>query len=199
MEEILESIEPEVLDKGDDNVDERCYEGDYPEIAAHYKSDDGLSDDELDVVADIAVNVVRSILTYFGAPDAPIDEYEGDEGELILDISAPDLAVLIGRHGRTLDSFQLLASLLVSRKLGFRYPVVVDVEGYKSRRKDKLSTMACSAASRAVRQGSSVKLPAMNPYERRLIHLALRDRDDVLTHSEGMDPERCVVVVPVRS
>ncbi len=173
------------------------YSGDYPEIARKYKSGEELSDEELDTIADISIDVVRSILSHFDAADAPIDEYEGDEGELILDVSAPDLAVLIGRHGRTLDSLQVLVSLLTSRKLGFRYPVVVDVEGYKSRRKDKLTSMARSAAARALKHGSSISLPAMNPYERRLVHLALRGRDDVLTHSEGEDPERHVVIVPV--
>ena len=194
-EEIVEQAE-EIVD-----VTEQAdvYMGQYPEIAEKYKNGEELSDDDLDVVADVALDVLRSILGHFDAAEAPIDEYEGDEGELILDVSAPDLAVLIGRHGKTLDSLQILVSLLTSRRLGFRYPVVVDLEGYKSRRKDKLSSMARSAASRAVRQGSSVSLPAMNPYERRLIHLALRDRDDVLTHSEGMEPERHVVIVPVRS
>ena len=89
-------------------------------------------------------------------------------------------------------------SLLVSRKLGFRYPVVVDVEGYKSRRQDKVASMAQSAAERAVRTHKSVSLPPMNAYERhviRLVHIALRGNDAVDTHSEGSDPDRHVVIV----
>ena len=65
-------------------------------------------------------------------------------------------------------------SLLVSRKLGFRYPVVVDVEGYKSRRQDKVASMAQSAAERAIRTHKSVSLPPMNAYE--LLELMLRGR-----------------------
>ena len=168
--------------------------GDYPEIAAHYKAGLELTDEELDTVADVAISVVRSILVHFDADDSPIDEYEGDEGELILDITAPDLAVLIGRHGRTLESLQALVSLLVSRKLGFRYPVSIDVEGYKSRRHDKVIGMAKSAAARAVAQGRTVNLPPMSAYERRLVHIALRDDDLIDTHSEGVDPERRVVI-----
>ena len=168
--------------------------GEYPEIAAHYKAGVELTDDELDTIADVAVSVVRSILSHFDADGSPIDEYEGDEGELILDITAPDLAVLIGRHGRTLESLQTLVSLLVSRKLGFRYPVSVDVEGYKSRRHDKVISMAKSAASRAVSQGRTVNLPPMSAYERRLVHIALREDDRIDTHSEGVDPERRVVI-----
>lgn len=169
--------------------------GAYPEIARKYKAGEELTDEELDTVADIAITVLRDLLAFFDAADSPIDEYEGDEGELILDVTAPDLAVLIGRHGRTLESLQSLFSLLVSRRLGFRYPVAVDVEGYKSRRHDKVISMARSAASRAVRQHGSVSLPPMSAYERRLVHIALREDERVDTHSEGTDPERRVVIV----
>ena len=170
------------------------YSGDYPEIAAAYKAGKELSDEQLDTIADVAISILRSILGYFDASDSPIDEYEGDEGELILDVTAPDLAVLIGRHGRTLESLQTMFSLLVSRRLGFRYPVSVDVEGYKSRRHDKVISMAHSAAARAVRQHSTVSLPPMSAYERRLVHIALRENKKVDTHSEGSDPERRVVI-----
>lgn len=169
--------------------------GAYPEIARKYKAGEELTDEELDTVADVAITVLRDLLAFFDAADSPIDEYEGDEGELILDVTAPDLAVLIGRHGRTLESLQSLFSLLVSRRLGFRYPVAVDVEGYKSRRHDKVISMARSAASRAVRQHGSVSLPPMSAYERRLVHIALREDERVDTHSEGTDPERRVVIV----
>ena len=169
--------------------------GAYPEIARKYKAGEELTDEELDTVADVAITVLRDLLAFFDAADSPIDEYEGDEGELILDVTAPDLAVLIGRHGRTLESLQSLFSLLVSRRLGFRYPVAVDVEGYKSRRHDKVISMARSAASRAVRQHGSVSLPPMSAYERRLVHIALREDERVDTHSEGTDPERRVMIV----
>jgi len=158
-------------------------------------SEGELTDEELDTIADVAISILRSILSHFDAANSPIDEYEGDEGELILDVTAPDLAVLIGRHGRTLDAVQVMFSLLVSRKLGFRYPVVVDVEGYKSRRQDKVASMAQSAAERAIRTHKSVSLPPMNAYERRLVHIALRGNDAVDTHSEGSDPDRHVVIV----
>ena len=93
------------------------------------------------------------------------------------------------------EYIQVMFSLLVSRKLGFRYPVVVDVEGYKSRRQDKVASMAQSAAERAIRTHKSVSLPPMNAYERRLVHIALRGNDAVDTHSEGSDPDRHVVIV----
>ena len=190
---MADELVEEIIDEAVESADEQIV-GQYPEIAVHYKESVALTDEELDTIAYVAICVVRFILSHFDAEGSSIDEYEGDEGELILDITAPDLAVLIGRHGRTLESLQTLVSLLVSRKLGFRYPVSIDVEGYKSRRHDKVVSMAKNAVSRAVSQGRSVNLPPMSAYERRLVHIALREDDRIDTHSEGVEPERRVVI-----
>ena len=90
-----------------------------------------LTDEDLDRIADTAIGALQDILKYFDVGEVTIDEYEGDEGELILDITGDDLAVLIGRHGKTLDALQFLVSAITVRTIGFRYPVIVDVEGYK--------------------------------------------------------------------
>lgn len=170
----------------------------YAELREHYEAGE-LSDAELDTIADLAITHIRELLSFFGEDRVTVDEYEGDEGELILDISGGDLAVLIGRHGRTLDALQMIVSSFMSNQLHFHFPVVVDVEGYKSRRKEKIESLARNAASRARRQQGSVKLPPMNAYERRIVHLALLDSLEVTTHSEGEDPDRRVVVTYVRS
>ena len=81
-------------------------------------------------------------MKYFNVGEVTIDEYEGDEGELILDITGDDLAVLIGRHGKTLDALQFLISSITSRTVGYRYPIVIDVEGYKGRQRQKLEDIA---------------------------------------------------------
>lgn len=160
------------------------------------KENEALSDEELDKVADTAIEVLRSILAYFGAEGATIDEYEGDEGEILLDVIGEDLAVLIGRHGKTLDALQYAVTSTTNKRLGFRYPVIVDIEGYKYRRRQKIEGLAKSAASRVVKQGKSVKLRPMTPYERRIVHIALRDDRRVVTSSEGEEPNRRVVVKP---
>jgi spoIIIJ-associated protein len=166
-------------------------------IKEKYEAGQELTDDELDFVADAAIRSIKDILSYFGETGISIDEYDGDNGELILDINGGDLAVLIGRHGRTLDALQMVVSSLLSSTLGFHYPIVVDIEGYKSRRKNKVQSLARSAAARAKKQHGSVSLPPMNAYERRLVHLALVDDDSVVTHSEGEEPMRHVVVTLV--
>ena len=170
------------------------------EAAASAAAADGeqeITDEMLDNIADTAIAALQDILKYFNVGEVTIDEYEGDEGELILDITGDDLAVLIGRHGKTLDALQFLVSAITVRTIGFRYPVVIDVEGYKSRQRQKLESIARTSANRAASQHRSIKLRPMTPYERRIVHIALRDDDRVETASEGEGSARHVVVIPL--
>lgn len=158
--------------------------------------EDEATEEELDQIADTAIAALEDILKYFSLGEVTIDEYEGDEGELILDITGDDLAVLIGRHGKTLDALQFLISSITARTIGYRYPIVVDVEGYKSRQRQKLESLAYSSAKKALSEGRSVKMRPMTPYERRIVHIALKEFNGVETASEGEGSARHVVVVP---
>jgi len=153
-----------------------------------------LSEEDLDEIADAAIDVIRELLYFFNAEESGIEEYEGEENELIFDIVGDNLAMLIGRHGRTLEALQYLVSAIVSKRIGYQYPVVVDVEGYVNRRKQKLISLAKSSAARVIRQKRSVRLRPMSPYERRVVHMALKDDNRVKTESEGSDPNRQVVI-----
>lgn len=185
----------------DDEDDSEDYDSDDDDDAAEEASSNtrasiSVTDEELDQIADTAIAALEDILKYFNLNEITIDEYEGDEGELILDITGDDLAVLIGRHGKTLDALQFVISSITARTMGFRYPVVVDVEGYKGRQRQKLENLAFSTAKRALSQGRSMKMRPMTPYERRIIHIALREFDGVTTASEGEGSARHVVVIP---
>lgn len=188
-EEIEEVEEFEEVIENEEEVEE--------EVEAEEADDNQITDEQLDEIADTAIAVLKDILKYFNVGEVTIDEYEGDEGELILDITGKDLAVLIGRHGKTLDALQFLVSAITVRKIGYRFPVIIDVESYKNRQRQKLEALARSSANKAASQGRSVKLRPMTPYERRIIHVALRDDNRVNTASEGEGPARHVVVVPV--
>lgn len=168
-----------------------------PQETRAFERDDEtpLTEDELDRVADEAVSSIQSVLQAFGIV-ATIEEYEGDEGEIILDVIGDDLGVLIGRHGRTLDAIQTLVAAVTNRRLGFRHPVLVDIEGYRARRAEKLEDIATKAAERAVRQRGAVKLRPMSSYERKVVHMYLRDHARVTTASEGEEPFRQVVITP---
>lgn len=168
----------------------------FSSIREHFEAGAELTEEETDKVADVAVEYLRELLGFFGETSCSIDEYDGDNGELILDVNGGDLAVLIGRHGRTLDALQMVLSSLMSSTLKFYYPIVVDIESYKSRRKSKVQGLARAAAAKARKQGRVAMAP-MNAYERRLVHLALHDDDSVNTHSEGEDPNRRVVITAV--
>jgi len=192
---VAEITESAAEHQPDDSIPAPSEDEESPPPAVLREAAGDLTDEELDKVADEAVSVIQSMLDGFGI-EATIDEYEGDEGEIILDIVGDDLGLLIGRHGRTLDSMQVLVSAITNRRLGFRYPVLVDVEGYRNRRRAKLEEMGQRAADRAVRQKTPVKLRPMSALERRVVHMSLRDDPRVSTASEGEEPFRAVVVSP---
>ena len=158
------------------------------------ESENEISEEELDHIADTAIALLEDIFKSFNLGEVTIDEYEGDEGELILDITGDNLAVLIGRHGKTLDALQFLVSSITMRQIGYRYPIVVDVEGQKSHQREKLESIAVNAAKKALSTGRAIKLRPMTPYERRLVHIRLREYDGVETGSEGDGSNRHVVV-----
>jgi spoIIIJ-associated protein len=122
-----------------------------------------------------------------------------EEGELptaVLDIVGDDLGILIGRRGETLAALQYITRLIVSRKTRRWYPLVVDVEQYKIRRERSLRRLAERMAERVSFSGQTVALEAMPAYERRIVHLALRDHPTVTTKSVGEGDQRKVTIIP---
>ena len=120
-----------------------------------------------------------------------------EEPPWMLDIRGEsDLSVLIGRKGETLASLQYITRLVTSRELQRRANIVVDVGGYKARRMNRLYALARRMADQAISMGRPVALEPMPPYERRIVHLALRERDDVTTESSGEGQARKVNIIP---
>lgn len=124
---------------------------------------------------------------------------EEKEGYLHLSLSGANMGILIGRRGETLDALQYLVNLVVNKKLsglGERARIILDIEGYRSKREKTLINLAEKISMRVRRTGSKVVLEPMNPHERRIIHTALQGDDEVQTYSEGVEPYRKVVVAP---
>ena len=117
-----------------------------------------------------------------------------DEDYIFLDLQGPDLAVLIGRHGQTLEALQYLVNLAVSRVSDERRRVLLDVEGYRRRREETLQRLAARLAEQVRRSGQSVALEPMSAHERRVIHVTLQDHPGVTTRSEGEEPYRKIVI-----
>ncbi len=142
----------------------------------------------LDLMNIQAQVVVRS------APD--LVENPGDPVPTVLDITGNDLGILIGRRSETLQALQYMVRLMVSKDKGSWQRVVLDVESYRSRRRKSLQKMAERMAERAMSSRERVVLEAMTPYERRIIHLTLRDHPKVYTKSIGRENNRKVTIIP---
>jgi len=118
---------------------------------------------------------------------------------IVVDVSGRDLGVLIGWRGETLRALQTMTNLLASRRLGPDQRVIVDVERYRQRREHTVREIAYRAARQVKVTGDPITLDAMQPFERRAIHLALEADPDVTTISIGEEPDRRVVVGPRRA
>ena len=116
------------------------------------------------------------------------------EGSIDVDLEGPDMGVLIGKRGQTLDSLQYLLSLVVNKNSSDYIRIKVDTENYRKRRKDTLENLAKNLSFKVKRTRRPVSLEPMNPYERRIIHSALQNDRYVTTHSEGEEPFRRVVI-----
>ncbi len=120
--------------------------------------------------------------------------FDEADNTLSIDLAGPEMGVLIGKRGQTLDSLQYLTNLAVNRSSEKYTRVKIDTEDYRRRRKETLENLAKNMASKVKRTKKAVTLEAMNPYERRIIHSALQNDNNVTTHSEGEEPYRYVVI-----
>ena len=123
-----------------------------------------------------------------------ITKFDEIEGVIEVELKGPEMGVLIGKRGQTLDSLQYLTNLALNRKSDNYLRVKIDTEDYRRRRKETLENLAKNMAYKAKRTKRPVSLEAMNPYERRIIHSALQNDKYVVTHSEGEEPYRHVVI-----
>ena len=121
-----------------------------------------------------------------------------DDSTLFARIAGGDLGLVIGKHGQTIDAIQYLANAIVYRGTpeADRKEVVVDAAGYRDRRRASLEARADAAADQALARGEAVSLEPMTAPERKIVHLRLQERADVVTESEGTEPDRHVVVRP---
>ena len=122
-----------------------------------------------------------------------------DEGHVLVQMEGDAQGILIGRRGETLDALQYLTSLKVNRGQEEYVRVTLDSEGYRKKREEALTRLANRMANRAKKTGRSVSMEPMNPYERRIFHSALQACPGIATHSEGEEPNRHVIITPVKN
>jgi spoIIIJ-associated protein len=175
-----EEYEDEIAE--DDEADESGYPG-----------EDGLSDGP--EAAQLRAFLAR-VLREMGLT-AQVRITEGPE-TIEAEITGEDLGILIGRRGQTIDALEYLAGIAVFPGGRPRKHVELDAEGYKERRRRQIERVALRKADEAAKRGRPVQLTPMTPAERKIVHLALRGRTDVVTASQGREPNRLVVISPVR-
>lgn len=140
--------------------------------------------------------LLDELLGKMGVTHVDIAYIPRSEGEYF-EITGPDLAMLIGRHGNTLEAINLVFNNIINAGVkNNRKYFTIDAEGYRARRADQLKTLALATLERVVREKKPQKLEPMLPSERKIVHLALQENGFVRTESEGVEPERRVVIFP---
>ena len=143
--------------------------------------------------------VIRNILTDLVKlidPQLKVEMSGEEEGRFAFNIEGEDVGLLIGRHGKTLEALQYVASLMASQRVGEPVKLSIDINEYQKKHFESLKTMALEMARKAKLTRRPITLRPMPANERRLVHIALSDSADVTTYSIGMGDDRRVVISP---
>jgi spoIIIJ-associated protein len=155
---------------------------------------------EHDPVLNVTEEVVSKLIHHMGLKaqvSAHYDESSAEDRRVILvDVRGDDLSALIGRHAETLTAFQHIASLIVGKQTQHWVQLIVDVEGYRSRREKQIRQLANRMAEQVTKTGRKVTMEPMPSNERRVVHIELRGHPAVTTESTGEEPYRKVVILP---
>ncbi len=143
-------------------------------------------------VADTAREFVEGLIGCLGLEAEVRSSVEGDRA--FVDVNGEHLGLLIGRRGQTLDALQEITRTAVQRKMWSRARLLVDVEGYRARRRASLAEYARAMAERAKERGTEIELEPMNAYERKIVHDAVAEIEGASSFSEGEEPARKVIV-----
>ncbi|MBM3302669.1 MAG: KH domain-containing protein [Deltaproteobacteria bacterium] len=138
------------------------------------------------------MEAVRDILGIMEI-EAMVEASEKEES-IVVDVWGDDVGLLIGKNGSTLDALQYLVNISCRRTEAVTKRIVIDVEGYRKRRKARLEKQAEEMAQKAISLGGSVEMPPMSPSERKIVHMAIRSIPGVHTESLGEGPDRRVVI-----
>jgi spoIIIJ-associated protein len=189
-----DDVEFEVLDAGDEEADRPARVRARVDLSRWDEdSVDELPEDPAERVRAMLLRVAQAL-----GLRASVDVVETDD-EIAATVNGEDLGLLIGKHGSTIDALQHLAARIAFRGQHDRKLVSIDAAGYRERREAALQRAADQAVDDALSFGRPVELEPMSAAERRIVHTYLRDRTEIQTHSEGDEPDRRLVVSPVRA
>jgi len=123
-------------------------------------------------------------------------EEDKENKAIKVQIESDEAGILIGRHGETLNAFQLILSLIVNKNQEGRQRIILNVGNYREKRAEELKNLALNTAQKVKFSGKPIAIPNLSPFERRIVHLYLADHPDVTTESEGEGKDRRLVVKP---
>lgn len=156
----------------------------------------GGDDSTVELVGRRAVEVAEHIVSEIGVENVHIATERTGDGEITLNVEGDNLGLIIGRRGETLDALQLIVAIAANRSLDDGARIILDAEDYRRRHRDSLHEMALEYAADAKKRGQEVVIPDLKAYERRIVHMALRDDPGVETYSEGEGRDRILVISP---
>ena len=155
---------------------------------------------EHDPLLDKSEDIVSKLINHLGMKaqvSAHFDESSTeDHRNILVDVRGEDLSALIGRHAETLNAFQYVASLIVGKETQQWVQLIIDVEGYRSRREKQIRQLAVRMAEQVIKTGRKTTMEPMPSSDRRLVHLELRGHPAVTTESTGEEPYRKVMIMP---
>ena len=128
--------------------------------------------------------------------EVDIEADEPEDEKIFIRLNSPNSALIIGKRGKTLEAIQMLTNIAAGRKVSKDFKSVIDIENYREKREVILTDLAIKVAGEVRKSGKVKSLEPMNPFERRLIHLALQDEDGIETRSEGEGVYRKVKIIP---
>lgn len=185
----VEDQDQEINSEQETNSEIKQETRDEPEINVAAKK----MDQQEDAIKE-AERYIEEIAEQMGAPVEVKTTVHGRD--IQFELIGEKIALLIGKRGQTLNALQYLLHLTINRNTDQYYTAVLDAEGYRNRRKDTLETLASRLSEKALRTNEDVKLEPMPSYERKIIHTALQNNQQVETYSAGNEPKRYVVIRP---
>ncbi|MFP4250570.1 MAG: RNA-binding cell elongation regulator Jag/EloR [Armatimonadota bacterium] len=160
------------------------------------RSDEDRSDVPHEDLAEAGRDLLQRMVDLMGVDGEVVIEACTDD-EVRLNVEGDDMGLLIGRHGATLDAIQLIVAIGANRDVEDGARVIVDAENYRARHRQVIEERAVKLAEEAVKAGREIVVPDLQAYERRLMHLALKENPSVETYSEGEGDDRVLVISPV--
>jgi spoIIIJ-associated protein len=192
---VVEGPVAEEAPKAEEEVEEEPEPEPKPKEAVEAKAPQAPSEDDLEHFKATLLGMLDDVLGAMNVAAKPVVK-SIEEGEVTIAIQGEDVAILIGRHGQTLDALQYLVSIAANRAAGTRFRVILDAEGYRDRYRDILEKKAREYATAVKAEGQEAELEPQSARDRRIIHMTLAEDPDVYTYSEGEGDNRHVVISP---